>query len=105
MSPRVTVKVSVLLVLGRLIPSLTLVPFSPRSRFITALLVIFSPVAVESSIMMILSPARMPTFSLGPPGMTSTTPMVSLTIMNWMPMPLKEPFRSSVEAFRSSALK
>ena len=52
---------------------------------------------------MMRSPAISPTFSEGPPCMTLFTWMVSSWMVNWIPMPLKLPFRSAVTASRSFA--
>ena len=55
----------------------------------------------HSSIMR--SPAIRPTFSDGPPWMTLFTWMVSCWMVNWIPIPLKLPFKSEFTASRSFA--
>ncbi len=52
---------------------------------------------------MILSPALMPSFSDGPPGITDTIYMVSITMKNSTPIPSKFPSKSSLTFCTSSA--
>ena len=103
MSPRVTSNDNVFFVLLRFIPSLTFVPFSPRSIFLISVFGMFMPATAESFIVIIRSPAIRPIFSDGPPGITSFTVTVSVSIVNDMPMPLNEPSRSSLTASSSLA--
>ena len=71
----------------------TTVPFSPRSFCTAALLVMFS--VVLPSISRMMSPARRPTFSDGPPRtvLTMTMPSGCWTMIE--PMPKKDPRCSS----------
>ena len=102
-SPRVTVKWSKSGVPCRLMPSFTWVPLGPRSFFITFSLLMESPTKAVSFTSTTRSPARMPTFSDGPPLMTATTMMVSFWMLNCTPMPLKLPSSSLLTISSSSA--
>ena len=60
----------------------TTVPASPRKRFIMSVFFIFTPAITVSLTETIRSPARMPTFSEGPPTMVCITYSVSRFMLN-----------------------
>ena len=71
--------------------TVTVEPFGPRKRRITSSVFIFTPAMTVSFTSMMRSPARMPTFSEGPPDTGWMTKRVSVAILNWIPMPSKFP--------------
>ena len=75
----------------------------PRSEPVTSAFLIFLPATILPFTFIILSPALIPNFSDGPPGITDTMYMVSFTIKNSTPMPSKLPSKSSFDFFTSSA--
>ena len=103
MSPRVMSNVMILDELFRFIPNVTFVFFSPRNKDITFSLEMDTPATLFPSTDTIRSPARRPTFSLGPPEITSMIEIVSFIIENEIPIPLNEPSNSSLVAWRSFA--
>ena len=102
-SPRFTSYSSSFLVPARFIESFTVEPIAPRSVARTESSLIFFPTKSTPSTLIMRSPAMMPTFSEGPPAMTSTTVVVSLSTMNEMPMPPKLPSSSLFTSCRSLA--
>ena len=101
-SPRVMVKSYTSSEPLRITPIFTSVPFGPRSACITFSLVMFFPVKLESLTITILSPAKTPIPSQGPPEMTATTCTVSFWIENCTPIPEKEAESSEFTISRSS---
>ena len=85
--------------------SLTTVSSGPLSAFIISSEVSESRRKLVVSARRMRSPAWRPARSLGPPSMTRTTTTVSSSVLNWMPIPAKEPSKVSVEALFSSALR
>ena len=73
--------------LPRIMPTFTFVPPLPRSLPKTSLFLILMPAAGLPSIFTILSPARIPSSSDGPPEITDITRMVSLMMLNSIPIP------------------
>ena len=88
----------------RMIVSLTLVPFGPRSRFIISSFDIFTPAIAVSFTAIMRSPACIPTFSEGPFVTVCITIRVSSCILNCTPIPSKLPFKDSFMAFVSRAV-
>ena len=101
--PRVTVIGSRSGACCRWTASCTFVPRLPRSIFMTESIGSCRPATSESLIRMIRSPFWMPAFWLGPCGMTFSTTIVSVAMLNMTPMPSNSPSSGSFRAFSSEA--
>jgi len=62
----------------------------------------FLPPTTESLTVIIRSNGRKPAFSAGPPDMMLMTKIVSVVMLNDMPMPLNEPSNSSLAVSASA---
>ena len=85
-------------------PIFTFVPFGPFSLYCASWLVTIFPTNGFPSTLTILSPAIIPALSAGPLLITFCTRMVSSRIVNSIPTPENDPFRSSFAACTSFAL-